>query len=399
MSEKFERIRFHKTRSLAGAIYSLVVASVLTVSGVLTAVALLYLNKAGLLHRITPKVVIVYLLFLVIFLGAILLFARRVIRVRILEPIRIISETAEAYAKDKSDGTIDDFYFGHMQLLSGDEFQELSSILAGMEQDIADSDQRLMKVTAEQERMNTELSVANSIQENMLPNLFPPFPGRSEFDIFATMEPAKEVGGDFFDFFLLDDTHLGLVMADVSGKGIPAALFMMSSMIIIDNYASLGYSPSRVLELSNRTICGMELVDMFVTVWFGILDLNTGLVTASNAGHEYPAICQSDGSFALMKAKHDFVVGGLEGMSYSEYSFTLKKGASLFLYTGGVPEAASKNNELYGTERMLNALNAAKDLTPHELLRSVRADISEFVGTAPQFDDLTMMCIRYNGPA
>ena len=206
------------------------------------------------------------------------------------------------------------------------------------------------------------------------------------------------MGGDFFDFFLIDDDHLALVMADVSGKGIPAALFMMSSMIIIDNFANMGNSPARVLELSNESICSMGLADMFVTVWFGILDLKTGVVTASNAGHEYPAICQTGGDYSLMKAKHGFVVGGIEGMSYSEYSFTLKPGASLFLYTDGVPEATDAENNQYGTDRMIKALNEGKDLPPKQLLPFIRSDINSFVKNAAQFDDLTMMCIRYIGP-
>ena len=337
--------------------------------------------------------VVMAVLFLVLFL-----IGRYIIRKRILEPMALLSETTEKYAKDKSDGTIDDFYFSKMQIQTGDEFQALSVLLGNMEMDISSSEQKLIKATAEQQRMATELDVATSIQENMLPNIFPPYPDRKEFDIYATMEPAKEVGGDFFDFFLIDQDRLGLVMADVSGKGIPAALFMMSSMIIIDNIASLGYSPKEVLKMSNKRICEMELVDMFVTVWFGILDLKTGVVTAANAGHEYPAICQEGGDFALMKVKHGFVVGGIEDVEYQEYNFTLKKGSSLFLYTDGVPEAANENYELYGTNRMISALNQNKGLPPMELIRAVRADIRSFVGKAAQFDDLTMLCIRYRGP-
>ena len=392
------RKKYVKRRSIARACYLLVIVSAIGVSVMTALILIVYLNSNGHGAVVTPAAVGLYFLASGTALLIVCLYAAHVIKKRLLIPIASIAETAKNYAADKADGTIDDFYFGHLRLDTGDEFEELSGILAAMELDISDSEQELIRATAERERMATELSVANNIQESMLPNLFPPYPERHDFEIYATMDPAKEVGGDFFDFFLIDDDHLALVMADVSGKGIPAALFMMSSMIIIDNFANMGNSPARVLELSNESICSMGLADMFVTVWFGILDLKTGVVTASNAGHEYPAICQTGGDYSLMKAKHGFVVGGIEGMSYSEYSFTLKPGASLFLYTDGVPEATDADNNQYGTDRMIKALNEGKDLPPKQLLPFIRSDINSFVKNAAQFDDLTMMCIRYIGP-
>lgn len=243
-----------------------------------------------------------------------------------------------------------------------------------------------------------ELDLATEIQEGMLPSIFPAYPSRSEFDIYAMMHPAREVGGDFYDFFLIDDDHLGIVMADVSGKGVPAALFMMASKILISNFASLGDgSPAHVLERVNHQTCLNNPAEMFVTVWLGILEISTGRLRAANAGHEYPAVCRAGGSFELYEDKHGFVIGGMDGMRYKEYEIMLEPGDALYLYTDGVAEATNAKNELFGTERMLASLNRKPDASTDELLRNVREDIDSFVAEAPQFDDITMLCLRYIG--
>ncbi len=208
------------------------------------------------------------------------------------------------------------------------------------------------------------------------------------------MTPAKEVGGDFYDFFLIDDDHLGMVMADVSGKGVPAALFMMMSKILVNNYAMMDGHPAKVLEKVNTQICKNNDEEMFVTVWFGVLEISTGKVTAANAGHEYPIIKKADGGFELFKDKHGFVIGGMDGMRYKEYEFRLEKGGTLFLYTDGVAEATNANNELFGTDRMLEALNKDSEASPKELLTNMKTAVDEFVGEAPQFDDLTMLGVK-----
>ena len=243
-------------------------------------------------------------------------------------------------------------------------------------------------------RIETELSMATRIQADMLPNIFPAFPEREEFEIFASMEPAKEVGGDFYDFFMIDDDHLGMVMADVSGKGVPAALFMMMSKILVSNYAMMGGSPAKVLEQVNAQICLNNKEEMFVTVWFGILELSTGKIKAANAGHEYPMLRKADGEFEIFKDKHGLVIGGMEGMRYKEYEFELEKGGTLFLYTDGVAEATNAENELFGTERMLKALNQQPQADTKTLLVNMKQAVDEFVGDAPQFDDLTMMSVK-----
>ena len=246
-------------------------------------------------------------------------------------------------------------------------------------------------------RIEAELTMASSIQSAMLPNIYPAFPERQEFDIYASMDPAKEVGGDFYDFFLIDDDHLCLVMADVSGKGVPAALFMMASRIIIANNAKMGKTPAQILTDTNTTICSNNKEEMFVTVWLGILELSTGKLTAANAGHEFPVLMPSEGKFALYKDKHGFVIGGMDGVKYKEYEIQLEPGAKLFLYTDGVPEATNASGELFGNERMLEALNIAQNAEPEQILKNVRAHVDGFVKDAEQFDDLTMLCVEYRG--
>ena len=248
----------------------------------------------------------------------------------------------------------------------------------------------------ERERITTELHMANQIQSSMLPHVFPPFPDRKEFDIFASMDPARDVGGDFYDFFLIDDDHLGLVMADVSGKGIPAALFMMISKVILQSCAMLGRSPGEILTKTNEAICSDNQVDMFVTVWLGILEISTGVINAANAGHEYPVLKQGE-RFELMKDKHGFVIGGMEDVRYKEYELRLAPGDKLFLYTDGVPEATDAEGKMFGTERMLAALNTVPEAGPEDILKNVRSAVDGFVKDAEQFDDLTMLCLEYKG--
>ena len=256
---------------------------------------------------------------------------------------------------------------------------------------------RKLEKKKEEERIAEELNMATSIQAGALPSIFPAFPDRKEFDIYASMTPAKEVGGDFYDFFMVDDNHLGMVIADVSDKGIPAALFMMSSKMIISSHAKMGKFPSEVLEAANNGLTANNMEDMFVTVWLGILDLEKGVLTAANAGHEYPIFMQAGSSFEIVKDKHGFVLGTMPDMFYMEYELRLKPGAKLFVYTDGVPEASNAEKEFYGLERTVETLNKYKDCSSKEILEHMKESVSEFVGDAPQFDDLTMMCLHYIG--
>ena len=244
----------------------------------------------------------------------------------------------------------------------------------------------------------TELNMATEIQTSMLPSTFPAFPDRSEFDIYASMDPAKEVGGDFYDFFLIDDDHLATVIADVSGKGVPAALFMMSSKILLNDHATIGGSPAEILERVNKLVYANNKAHMFVTVWLGILEISTGRLTSASAGHEYPMI-NVNGKYELLKDKHGLAIGAMPNSKYKDTEITLNKGDSVFVYTDGVAEATDANNELFGTDRTLEALNSIQaGVSQKEILAGVRSAVDAFVKEAPQFDDLTMLGLKYFGP-
>ncbi|MCR5637344.1 MAG: serine/threonine-protein phosphatase [Lachnospiraceae bacterium] len=242
-----------------------------------------------------------------------------------------------------------------------------------------------------------ELSMAAQIQKSMLPHIFPPFPQRTEFELYASMDPAREVGGDFYDFYLVDEDHLFLVMADVSGKGVPAALFMMISKTILQSCAMLGKSVEETLVKTNEALCSNNQVEMFVTVWMGVLEISTGKLTAANAGHEYPIIKKANGEFELYKEKHGLPLGAMDGMPYTTYEVTLEPGSKLFLYTDGVPEATDSENRQFGMDRLLVSLNCNSDAEPDQIIRNVREDVDVFVKDTEQFDDITMLCLEYKG--
>lgn len=275
------------------------------------------------------------------------------------------------------------------------ELGRLSDDIAGLAKEIDQYTEDNIRLVGEKERVSAELDMARKIQTEQLPNVFPAFPDRKEFDIYASMTPAKEVGGDFYDFFFIDDDHLAMVMADVSGKGVPAALFMMMSKMLINNYAMMGLTPHEVLERTNETICKNNKQKMFVTVWLGILEISTGKVTASNAGHEYPVIRRPEGQFEILKDEHGFVIGGLNKVKYKDYEFSLESGSTVFVYTDGIPEATDSDNKMFGMDRLTEALNHEPDGSPEKLLHNVNDAVRSFVREAPQFDDLTMMAVKY----
>lgn len=318
--------------------------------------------------------------------GGMMLYLNR----EFVKPVHRIMKEAGRFSKENTR-----LLTGTTGRISGvQEIQFLWDSLQQSEQETISYIENLTRVTAENQRIGTELELATQIQANMLPNIFPPFPERKDLDIFAAMTPAKEVGGDFYDFFLIDEDHLGVVMADVSGKGVPAALFMMMSKILISNLAMLGGTPGEVLGRANNAICKNNKSDMFVTAWFGILTLSTGELTASNAGHEYPVIRRKSGGFQLFKDKHRLAIGAMEGMRYLDYTMELEKGDVLFLYTDGLPEATDRRDRMLGSDRMLEILNSAPEGDMRALLEHTRAGVDAFVGDAPQFDDLTMLALR-----
>lgn len=313
----------------------------------------------------------------------------------LVEPIRKIAEASKTYVKERHECASGKEHFSNLGINTGDELEELGDTMAIMEKELTQYEENLTRITAEKERIQTELTLATEIQTALLPHVFPAFPDRSEFDVYALSEPAREVGGDFYDYFLIDNDHLCLVMADVSGKGIPAALFMMIAKTILQSCAMLGKEPAEILERTNDALSTDNQTGMFVTVWLGILEISTGKLTCANAGHEYPALRRANGSFEIFKDRHGFVIGGMEGSRYKEYIIQMEHGDRIFLYTDGVPEATDAGNNMYGTKRMTEALNRELDADLKQLLNNMCYDIMDFVKEEQQFDDLTMMCLEY----
>ncbi len=264
-----------------------------------------------------------------------------------------------------------------------------------MEFDIKKYIENLTLVTAEKERIGAELDVAADIQKSMLPCIFPAFPEREEADIYATMKPAKEVGGDFYDFFMVDEGHLAIVMADVSGKGVPAALFMVIGKTLIKDHTRPGRNLGEVFTEVNKLLCESNSEGLFITAFEGVLDLVTGEFRYVNAGHEMPFIQRAEGSFEVYEISPGFVLAGLEDMRYEEGSLILQEGDKLFQYTDGVTEATNHRNELFGRERLKAALNRGRDKSICDILETVKESIDAFAGTAPQFDDITMLCMEF----
>ena len=283
---------------------------------------------------------------------------------------------------------------------SNDEILDLYQDIQEMQTRILADMDDLQTMTAEKERASTELHMAASIQQGALPALTSDITDRPEFTLSADMIPAREVGGDFYDFFFYDEDHLVLVIADVSNKGVPASLFMMASKIMIGTYARRGTSPAEILTSVNQELCRINRSRMFVTVWLGILDIPSGVLTCSNAGHQRPVVRGSDGIFRILKDKHGLVVAVRARSKYSDYQIQLAPGDAIFVYTDGVTEANNADGEFYGEDRLeavLNRTAGSAGSSPEVILRTVKEDVDAFVGEMEPFDDLTMLCLVYNG--
>ncbi len=312
-----------------------------------------------------------------------------VIHHRYISRITELESNVLEYAKEK-----DPDVAGKMEsrIIGKDEISLLSMQIASMIRDLDSHIRHTQSMTAEQERIGTELKVATNIQSDMMPTNFPK---SEDYDIYATMTPAKEVGGDFYDFFTVDEDHLALVIADVSGKGIPAALFMTISKILIRNSTEPGLAPSKILEDVNKQLCENNSAGLFVTVWLGILTISTGELIFANAGHEYPALKRSDGKYELMRADNCPPLSVMDDMTFTDDTIRLRQGDDLFLYTDGLPEAKNPQGKRLGTDRMLSLLNEFSDFSPSEMLITLGDKINEFDDTADLFDDVTMMRISY----
>ena len=320
----------------------------------------------------------------VLIYGALFALVFILVRKLVVRNIHQVNRSLAAITEGRLDTVVD--------VRSHEEFNSLSNDINAT----VDTLKRYIKEA--EERIDAELAFAKSIQHSALPSVFPPYPNRKEFEIFASMHTAKEVGGDFYDFYFIDEDHLAFLMADVSGKGIPAALFMMTAKTIIKSYAEAGMSVDQVFTHANDKLCESNEAGMFVTAWMGILNTKTGKVVFANAGHNQPLVKRANGTYEYYECQADLILAGFEGFPYVMNELQLAPGEAIYLYTDGVTEAVNPAEELYGEDRLRTVLERHKDASPADICAEVKKDVDAFAGTAPQFDDITMLLVRYWGP-
>ncbi len=306
------------------------------------------------------------------------------------KPLAILKKGVESYREGAMD--LDTSRFKR-----NDEIREIAVSFDELMDKVRNYTEEVKRASAEQERIGAELSVATQIQGDMLPCIFPAFPDLEQIDLFASMSPIKEVGGDFYDFFRIDRNHIGLVTADVEGKGIPAALFMVISRTLIKNEALAGISPAQVLEAVSGQLNSSSNISMIVAVWFGIYELSTRRLMYVNAGQQQPALYRaSTGKYELLRDIMEPEAGKEEHMHYTDCELALERGDRLFLYTDGIPETVGARSEEYGTLRILRCLNSDTECDPQETIELVQRDLERFRGKAEQQDDITMMSFYVN---
>lgn len=317
----------------------------------------------------------------------------------VIRPLMSIIDSTDSFVKlMKTNAKPEDLEYKEVVVESKDEISELADNIKSMAGNVKDYMINIRDITTEKERLSAELDVATKIQEGILPGTFPPYPHRKEFELFASMDPAREVGGDLYDFYLLDEDHLALVIGDVTGKGIPAALYMVIAKCLIKNRAMMDWSStSAILSDVNKQLCEGNEMEMFVTVWLAIIDLRTGKGMVSNCGHEHPAVTGGDKVFELKKYRHSPALGITAELNIEEHEFVMNPGDSLFVYTDGVPEATNVKKDFFGTDKLLDALNKSPDDPPYELIKTVSGNLKSFVAGSEQFDDITMLCFKYLG--
>ena len=335
----------------------------------------------------------IYIPIMIIMLAIVTFFGVKFVRKNLTGPVNRLAEAAREYTSlGKLDVRDDTNVFNKLDINTGNEIEELWETMVDMERDVSRALVQIRDATAREERIATELDLAKNIQLAALPTTYI---NNDKIEIYAQMTPAKEVGGDFYDFFMIDDSHLAMVIADVSGKGVPAALFMMISKTLIKHRALQGGKPSEILKFTNDSLTEDNINDMFVTIWIGILDTDTGTVTASSAGHEYPFYTDLDGEYQMLEDPHGVVCGVLEGLEYEDYTFRIPVDGRIFVYTDGVAEAQNEAEEMYGLERIKSSLNRYKDKNPAELVALVKEDVDAYAGSQEQFDDITMLSLWY----
>lgn len=335
-----------------------------------------------------------HLIALVVLLVVVFIISDFIITRSLVHPMLKLSAASQAYIADK-DKTKNTQYFQSVQIKSHDEVRLLRDSMVDMEVNLAHFMRDLEHMTAEKERVSVEMDLSARIQTSLLPNSLENYNGEQSFAIHALIDPAKDVGGDFYDYYVIDDDHIALTIADVSDKGVPAALFMVVTKTLLHTTGMKYKEPSTIMETVNRMLYNQNPEMMFVTVFFAIYTISEKKLTYVNAGHDDPVVYKAaTGEFSLVEEENDFVMAVMPDTEYKDRTFYFASGDKQFLYTDGVPEANNMKKEMFDFERMLNGLNEQKGLSGEEFLKKMRQRVADFAGEAPQFDDVTMLLLE-----
>ncbi len=331
-------------------------------------------------------------LFILICTLAVLTIMFLYMRQSIVQPIVRLNTSVDNYEHGDFNLNLDTFK-------TDDELRNLAVSFTDMTRRIDAYTEEVARATEEKGRISAEYNVAKQIQSDILPSEFPAFPERRDFDIYASLYSSKEICGDYYDFFLIDEDHLAMVMGDVSGKGVPAAMFMVIVKTLIKNRALQGFSPAEVLQNVSEQLVEGNNAGMYATVWLAVLELSTGKGLAANAGAEHPVLRRAGKRFELQEYRHSPPVGAIEGIRFRDHGFQMEPGDTLFIYTDGVKEPRNKREEVFGTAGILEVLNREPEATPSVLLQTMKTSIDSFSGEIQQTDDMTMLSLKYYGTA
>ncbi len=310
----------------------------------------------------------------------------------LLRPIEQLNQAAKGLVEGLDEGKRPD-----LEIQTGDELEELAGSFRKMDDDLRGYIDRLSAATAEREHLHAEFEIAKQIQAGILPNEFPAFDDRREFDIRAAICPGSEICGDFYDFFLIDDDHLAMAVGDVSDKGVPAALYMVMAETLMKSRAQQGFSPAEVLQSIGEQLPENE-TEMFAMVLLAVLEISTGEGVAVNAGYQHPVLRRAGKKFELQRYRHFPPVAAAKGVRFRDHGFRLEPGDTLFLYSDGVRDAVNGQGEFFGEERILKALNWEPEATPSVLLQTVSQAVDRFAEGTEQMDDQAMLALKYSGP-
>ena len=313
----------------------------------------------------------------------------------IISPLVKVQKAVKSFGNNLDLGKLD---YNLLSVKSRNEIKDLANEVGAMGNLLVNHIGEIEDMTQKQEKINSELSLATAIQNGALPTDFDKIPKEWGINIFATMHPAKEVGGDLYDYMVIDDDHLAILIGDVSGKSVPGALYMMLTKVIIENECMHLASPAEILARSNKRLCDNNKAEMFVTVWLGIYEISTGILRCANAGHEYPIIKKADGAFELYKDKHGIALGVMNGIKYRDYELSIDPGDVIMVYSDGIPEAVDIHEKMYGTQAMIAELNACVGKEPKNYIEYLLDSLFQYTKGAEQFDDITMMAIKFDKP-